>query len=298
MDEICPVDMEIADLAIVQALVEDPHLSRAALRFKMTQSALSKKVQHIERELGCELFERRGPRGLKPKPEALEFASMAERLMNTWDRGIRRIQTLSKEPTHFVLVGPQLFLREVILPWWQKMQPQFPEVTLEVRVSSLSRVSIETIQSGADAGILEHKEELADYVCKLIYQERWGIVRNPSTKKDALTDYAWGTYSLRDNPVDTWLVKKQKMPPPDSYKLYWADLTALAIWVAETPGAASVLPWHTVAWLEKRKRLIFEPLSGVSTKKLYLAYEKNNPHRRLLDALAQLSNVVGLSEPS
>lgn len=285
--------MEINDLMLIRALVEDPHLSRVAQRFRMTQSALSKKVQAIEKLLECPLFERRGPRGMRPKPEAIEFASMAERITHTWDRGVRKIQTLSHEPDHFVLVGPQLFLREIVLPWWESVAHDFKELTLEVRVSSLSRVSIETIQTGADAAILEHREELSDFICKPVYTESWGIVRNPETEAGDLKNYLWGTYSLRDNPVDTWLVKKQKMPQPESYRLYWQDLTALAIWVANTPGAASVLPWHTVAWLAKRNRVLFEPVSTHSNKRLYLAYEKNSPHRRILEALTRISEFDG-----
>jgi DNA-binding transcriptional LysR family regulator len=189
-----------------------------------------------------------------------------------------------------VLVGPQLFLREIVLPWWAKHSAQFPQLQLEVQVSPLGRISLETIEAGADAGILEHKEELADYVCRPIYTERWGIVRHPGVKKEHLKDYIWGTNSPRSNIVDTWLVQRQKLPPP-RYRFYWQDLTAVAIWVAETPGAASVLPWHTVVWLVKRNRLVFEPLPDATTR-LYLAYPRNNPHKRLLKALSLISEAT------
>jgi DNA-binding transcriptional LysR family regulator len=279
--------MEIEHLKILRALVADPNLSRAADRLHMTQSALSKRVQAIESEVGSPLFERRGPKGLKPLPQAVEFAQLADRIISAWDTGLKRIQRQAAEPEHFVLVGPQLFLREIVLPWWSKHSGEFPDLQLEVQVSPLARVSLETIQAGADAGILEHKEELADFVCKPIYTERWGIVRHPAVKFENLKDYQWGTYSTRNNPVDSWLVQRQIMPPP-SYRFYWQDLTAIAIWVADTPGAASVLPWHTVVWLAKRNRLIFEPLGTDASTKLYLAHPKSNPHKRLLKALANL----------
>lgn len=281
--------MEIEHLKIVRALVADPNLTRAAERLKLTQSALSKRVQAIEAELETPLFERRGPRGLRPLPQAFEFAQLSERIVTAWDTGVKRIQRTASEPQHFVLVGPQLFLREIVLPWWQKTAPEFPDLQLETQVSPLARVSLETIQAGADAGILEHKEELSDFVCRPIYTERWGIVRNPKVRHDDLKKYVWGTYSPRSNPVDTWLVQRQKMSPP-SYRFYWQDLTAIAIWVAETPGAASVLPWHVVVWLTKRNRLVFEPLGMDATTRLYLAYPRDNPHKRLLKALAQIDD--------
>jgi DNA-binding transcriptional LysR family regulator len=280
--------MEISHLKLLPILIADPNLSRAAERLHITQSALSKRVHAIEDELGCRLFERRGPRGLRPMPQALELAKLADRVTMAWDTGIKRIKRVAEEPEHFVLVGPPLFLREIVLPWWQQNASRFPSIHLEVQVSPLERVSLETIKDGADAGILEHREELADYVCRPIFTEHWGIVRHPSIHHDDLRKYIWGTTATDNNLVDTWLVRRQKMPPP-SYRLYWADLTAIAIWVAETPGAASVLPWHAVGWLTKRKRLRFEPLGPDATTRLYLAYLKKNPHTNLLRALSLIA---------
>ena len=279
--------MEINALRVIQVLVMDPNLTRAADRLHLTQSALSKRVHAIEEELGTLLFERRGPRGLKPLPQAIELATLAEKLITTWETGVRRIQNVAGEPEHFVLIGPQLFLREKVLPWWNRVSADFPTLLLEARVSPLSKVSLETVQAGADAGILEHREELADYVCKPIYTERWGIVRHPAQKMSDLRKYKWGTLATHENPVDTWLVRRQKMPPP-AYRIYWQDLTAVGVWVSETPGAATVLPWHAVGWLARSGKVVFEPLGQDSTTTLYLAYQKTSPHRRFLKALTHM----------
>ncbi len=284
-------NMEINHLKILQTLVADPNLSRAAERLKITQSALSKRLQSMELEIGASLFERRGPRGLRPYTQAVELAQLADRIVSAWDMGVKRVKRAAAEPTHFVLVGPQLFLREIVMPWWHQVATEFPELSLEIQVSPLARVSLETVQAGADAGILEHREELVDFVCKPIFTEKWGIVRNIGTKHKDLSLYKWGTYSTTNNPVDTWLVRRQKMVPP-SYRIYWQDLTALAIWVADTPGAATVLPWHAAAWLVKRNRLAFDPLDGESTTQLYLAYPAQHPARRLLQSLGEIAKSI------
>jgi DNA-binding transcriptional LysR family regulator len=285
--------MDIQALRLIQLLVADSNLSRAAERLHMTQSALSKRVHAIEAEVGFALFERRGPRGLKPLPQAMELARLSERVGLAWESGVRRIQRETGEPEHFVIIGPQLFLREIVLPWWAKHERQFPQLQLEVQVSSLDRVSVETLQTGADAAILERREELPDHVCKPLYTERWGIVRHMGLDPEAdMNTYTWGTYSNRRNPVDTWLVQRQRISPP-KYRFYWQDLTAIAIWVAETPGAASVLPWHTVAWLHKRNRISFEPLGTEATTRLYLAYPRETAHKKLIRALSSISSEPG-----
>jgi len=280
--------MEIEHLKIVQQLLAEPNLSRAAERLHMTQSALSKRLQSIEAEIGVQLFERRGPRGLAPLPQAIELAAIAERILATWNSGVKNMTRSADEPDHFLLVGPELFLREIVLPWWQKNEAEFPDLQLEVHLSSLERVSLEAVKAGADAAILEHKEELADYVCKPIYTERWGIVSHPGSKVKELSKHLWGTYSMTDNPVDTWLVKRQKLAPP-SYRFYWEDLTAIARWVEATPNAASVLPFHVVASLVKKNRVRFEPLGPDSTTKLFIAYSKSNPHKRIIQSLMKLN---------
>jgi DNA-binding transcriptional LysR family regulator len=276
--------MDLANLRLIRALVEDPHLSRTAERLHLNQSALSKRVQAIEAEIGIVLFERRGPRGLKPLPAAYEFAKTAEQVAQNWESGLRRLQRAPDEPEHFVLVGPQLILREVVLPWWVRESGKFPGQELEARASSISRVSLETIQAGADAGILEHKEELGNYICKPFYSEAWGIVRHPGKRLDDLREYRWGTYSTMENPVDAWIVRRNRMPVP-RYHIYWQDLTALTLWVAATPGSATVLPWHAVKGLVDAGRLRFDSLGRDAVKPLYLAYPRNSPHKSLIASL-------------
>jgi len=279
--------MDIANLRIIRALVEDPHLSRTAERLHLNQSSVSKRVQAIEAEIGIPLFERRGPRGLKPLPAAYELAKTAEQVSQSWEAGLRRLSRAPDEPEHFVLVGPQLVLREVVLPWWVRESAKFPRQELEARASSISRVSLETIQAGADAGILEHKEELGNYVCRPFYAEHWGIVRHPGKRFENLDQYRWGTYSTTENPVDTWLVKRNRMPVP-IYRIYWQDLTALTHWVAATPESATVLPWHAVKGLVEAGRLRFESLGRDAIKPLYLAYPRASPHKSHKELIASL----------
>jgi DNA-binding transcriptional LysR family regulator len=279
--------MEISHLQIIRTLVTDPHLSRAALRLHMTQSALSKRLKAIEEEIGCMLFERRGPRGLKALPQASELAALAERVSTTWESGVKRIRSGAAEPKHFLLVGPQLFLREAVLPWWNSVASDFKGIELEVRVSPLSKISVETLQAGADAAILEHQEELPDYICRPIYTEHWGVVRNPKERRSRLQDYEWGAPTLGDNPVEQWLVRRNKMPPPSQYRFIWNDLTALARWISETRGAASVLPWHAVAQAVDLGKVTYEPLSAVTDTKLFLAFQKNTLHKKLIKSLTE-----------
>lgn len=286
-------NMELSNLRILRALVEDPHLSRAATRFRLTQSALSKRLQVMEAELGMKLFDRRGPRGLSATPQAIEVSRLSEQVLTAWDSGLERAKRHQDEPAHFGIVGPQLFLREILLPWWTKTSSQYPDLSLEVHPSALSRVSFELVQAGMDVGILEHKEDLEDFICKPIFAETWGVVAHASSKMDLdreenLKKLKWCTLSPQTNPVAEWLVQKQKMPPPQ-YRLYWNDLAALVNFVAATPGAATVLPLHACqSWLEK-KLVNFTSLGRDSKRVLYLAYRQNHPHQAFIKEMLKIA---------
>lgn len=281
--------MELFDLQVIQALIQDPHLSRVAQRFRLSQSALSKRLQNLEQTLGFQLFERRGPRGLAPTASAHEMAQLSEQVLTAWESGLQKVKRHQDQPTHFGIVGPQIFMREIVLPWWNRVSTGYPDLSLEVHISQLSRVSFELVQAGMDVGILEHKEELEDFICKPIFTETWGIVAHPKAKMNldeegTLKKLIWGTLSPQNNPVEEWLVRRQKMPPP-VYRMYWNDLTALVDWVSETPGSATVLPLHACQSAIEADRVQFLSLGKDSKHTLYLAYRQNHPHRKIIQNL-------------
>lgn len=284
--------MEFFSLRIIRGLVQDPHLSRTAQRLHLTQSALSKRVQNLEEELGLKLFERRGPRGLEPTAAARELSMLADKVMVSWESGIQKITRHQTKPMHFGLVGPELFMREIILPWWLNASPEYPDMHFEAHISALSNVSLDLVAAGMDAGILEHEEVLDDYICKPIFTETWGIVYHPTSNIDSLSTLKWGTINQTSyNPVDDWLVKRQKMPPP-VYHFSWDDLAALALWVGNTPGAGTVLPLHAVHAAVRKGHLKFKSLGKDSERVLYLAYRKENPSIEFIQKLLEVKKTV------
>lgn len=276
--------MDLESLRIIATLATDPHLSRAAERLRVSQPTLSKRLQAIEAELGFQLFERRGPRGMRPLPSAHELARVAERMLEHWEGSLLRFRESVRAAEKITIVGPELFLREVVLPWWLDA-PRI--MRLELLSTSISRISAEALRLGVDFAILEHKEELADFVCRPLYRETWGIVRHPRSKLK-LREHRWGTPTLINSPVETWLVKRQRIPQP-TYHLVSEDLTALANWVAESPDAATVLPWHAVRALADEGRVSFEKIRTEAKSQLFLAYERGNPHTDLVQSLVKFA---------
>ena len=83
--------MELRHLRYLVAVAEDGRLGRAAERLRVAQSALSRQIQDLERELGVALFERTS-RGLRVTPAGLAFVDHARRALAEVEAGRRAAQ--------------------------------------------------------------------------------------------------------------------------------------------------------------------------------------------------------------
>src|SRR5947209_4621131 len=79
------LDLDLDLLRALDALLRERHVTRAAARVGITQSALSHALGRLRRAFGDELFVRT-PRGMLPTPRALELAEPLGRLFAEFTR--------------------------------------------------------------------------------------------------------------------------------------------------------------------------------------------------------------------
>lgn len=73
--------MDLADLRIFRAVVEQSRITRAAERLNRVQSNVTTRIRQLEDDLGAELFIREGRR-LRPSPTGRVVVDYADRLLH------------------------------------------------------------------------------------------------------------------------------------------------------------------------------------------------------------------------
>ncbi|MEM8726680.1 MAG: LysR family transcriptional regulator, partial [Pseudomonadota bacterium] len=86
------------------AVAKEGHLTRAAERLNISQSALSAQIKKLEERLGHPLFERRGRR-LVLSPAGQVAMSYGETIFNAGDAMLRRLEEAGEEDQPVLRVG-------------------------------------------------------------------------------------------------------------------------------------------------------------------------------------------------
>jgi LysR family transcriptional regulator, low CO2-responsive transcriptional regulator len=80
--------MTVTQLNAFLAVIRGGSVTAAAEQLVVTQPSVSSAIAALQKELGCELFERLG-RGIRPTPAAITFAAYAEDIVGLLDAGRR-----------------------------------------------------------------------------------------------------------------------------------------------------------------------------------------------------------------
>ena len=145
--------MELRQLRYFVAVAEEEHYGRAEQRLRVAQPALSRQIQNLEEEIGCELFERLS-RGVKITAAGKLFLEDARRIMTEITDATARAKRVASGQSGTLKIG---FLESIscygIVPdTIGDFQERHPEMELQLKALK-SAEQISAIQTGAlDAG--------------------------------------------------------------------------------------------------------------------------------------------------
>jgi DNA-binding transcriptional LysR family regulator len=173
-------DVSSRQLRAVIALAEFRSFVAAAASLGLSQPALSRSVQRLERTLGVALF-RRSTRLVSLTAAGRDFLPTAERLLNDLDRHLGRVRELADQQRGYVVVASLMSLAHHVLPAAAAAyRRRFPGIDLYLREGVQDAIVADVRGAVADIGIgnvsgVTHPvvaEALGDEPCHLVLPRR------------------------------------------------------------------------------------------------------------------------------
>jgi DNA-binding transcriptional LysR family regulator len=125
--------MELRRLRYFVTVAEEMHFGRAAQRLHMAQQPLSAQVRELEREIGCDLFERYANR-IRLTPAGHVFLTEARAILERSVSAVERARRAAKGETGIVRVGYCGTAMDRVLPATMRiLQEKHPEVGFDLR---------------------------------------------------------------------------------------------------------------------------------------------------------------------
>src|SRR5262245_32108557 len=146
-------DVSARQLRVVIALARARSFVGAAALLGLSQPALSRTVQRLERSLGVALFSR-STRLVSLTAAGREFLPTAERLLNDLDRQVGRMRELADQQRGFVVVASLMSLAYRVLPAaTAAYRRRFPGIDLYLREGVQDTIVADVRGAVADIGI-------------------------------------------------------------------------------------------------------------------------------------------------
>ncbi len=171
--------MDMETLKIFQDVWKTGNITNAANIHFITQSALSRKIALLEKELGVQLFQRgKGRPQVELTPAGQAFVDIAERMLILYEQALELKQ---EEQRHFLTIACIQSAHDYLLPLLLnnlRVQRQDFCVTLEDHHTAEIFSLVENRR--VDLGIAQEAAPFSDLVSELLYAEEYQVVMGAS----------------------------------------------------------------------------------------------------------------------
>ncbi|MDO6587419.1 LysR family transcriptional regulator [Salipiger sp. 1_MG-2023] len=147
--------MTLDQIRIFLCVAELCHVTRAAERLNLTQSAVSASIAALERQYDVTLFDRVG-RGIRLSETGALLATAARRLAGEAEATRALLQDLSRTPRGRLRIwASQTVASYWLTPYMMRMRAAFPRVELTLHPGNSAEVAQAVLDGEADLGLVE-----------------------------------------------------------------------------------------------------------------------------------------------
>ena len=266
--------MKIEDLKIVDAVFQEPNLTKIAERFHLSQSNLSKMIKKMELDLGFILFERKGFQGLRPTAQGQLFAERIRRFTRSWEDTLTLVKTYDQRIIDLKVTGPSLYMRNIFLPRWfaTKMPEKYRLTYIQAQIDQLS---LTAQASDVDLVITPTPIELLDWIPAPIFTEKFVLFSSSKTAKNIhdlqVQKAKWVAYHGANNSLQHFF--HENHISTKQIVAYIEDVESILDILQNQPNLLSLLPAHAANTHLKLKTFAVKEDAGQS---LFLMHRRGN----------------------
>lgn len=231
--------MNLEQLRIFVAVAEESHVTRAAGRLNLTQSAVSASVAALERAHGVALFDRVG-RNIVPTEAGRSFLPLARAFLGEAE-GLRlALEDLAEEVRGHLRIEASQTVASYWLP--QEMmafRARFPKITLRLRSGNSAGVAQAVLEGRADLGFIEDGLAHPGLEARQVAEDELIAVCGPA--------HPWrarGEIAAEEFPATSWILREEGSGTRAEFAAYLAarDLSLEMLDVAlELPSNEAVI---------------------------------------------------------
>ena len=170
--------MDLAQLETFIAIIEEQGFSRAAVRLRRTQPAVSQAMRKLEETLGERLFERGTRDGtLTAAGEVLQ--GYAERLLRLRGEAASAVEELRSLERGRLLIAANEYTSHLLLPVLATYRLSSPQISIVVQRSLASRIPEQVLERSVELGVLSFLPEQEGLRATAIYDDEVALVVDP-----------------------------------------------------------------------------------------------------------------------
>ena len=290
------MNIPLQHFRLVDTIVSQGTLTKAASVLNLTQSALSHQLKELESELGMPIFYRKGKK-LQLSDEGVRFLSSAQKILN-------ELKSLEAAMHHFkhgesgtIRISTQCYTAYHWLPRIIKYyKRKNPGIDIHVVSGATQQPLQYLIRGELDVAIIRHKLEGADIQYEPIFEDRLFAIMSidhPLAEKNkvSITDFEDEELFLHyydpasgNTPVIDNLLKAKGVKPKYIHRIHYTD--AIIEMVNANMGVTVLADWIVLPYLET-KNIIAKPLPPEVAKRTWYAAtcKQNLPIRNFLETL-------------
>lgn len=275
--------MRTEDWKLLKTLYTTKNLTQAARLLFMSQPALTKRLQYIEKELGCQLVYRSN-KGVTFTAEGQYLARQSERFLGLMEETLHHLELMGNHSTPLVRIGaPSSFVKYFLVGLLSDFHAEHPDISPQIRVDVSSEIPKYIHSHVVDCGFIlgDSQHSLTAHLYDI--QDCYAIYTSPISLEDLplLPLILHNRNESTQSAVFQWWNEHFRQPP--NLGIHVTDLDTALDMVANGLGYSIAFG----SFLEKRPDFFLLPLYNLDqtpfTRNTWFLYSEStlsNPYVR------------------